>query len=47
MTMDYYECTYEGTINQEGEAHGLGIATEVYDTSNTYSGTFFKGKYHG
>ena len=44
--MEGIEHTYEGLVNQAGEALGLGVATNV-EGRRYLSGTFYKNKLHG
>ena len=47
VLIDGHEYVYDGTVNQEGEAFGLGIATNVKYPDWTYTGTFYKNTLHG
>ena len=47
ITIDGYKHTYCGTVNQAGEAFGLGKATDVEDPNVTWTGTFYKNMLHG
>ena len=38
---------YKGELDRDGNACGFGVATFVYNTSITFTGTFYKHQIHG